>query len=173
MPEEQETPTATAQDGPIAYPPSLVLRLQGCDVIELDLARRLLYECGFRQRREGDDVLLFAPAEGEAVSRTKPFYARADEAPADSACGSLYVDEGFYSDTLRADGTRGYNSPWAEMVDMTSLLGTLVRVFEPGAEVKPSPYIGRGKSGHFMMAQYVKILVEGDQAKHPSVRIER
>lgn len=159
---------AVEPERPDPAPPPFVFKLGHADVVDYHLARQLLYRLEFRCRREGDELLIFAPGE-----RFFGLYAKPDECPSGAEVARLFVDEGSFSDTLRSDMTVGYNEPWTELVDMTSLLAALASHFEPTFPVEPSPYIGRGRSRQHYLVQHVKALVEGDQSKHPRVQFVR
>jgi hypothetical protein len=160
-------------DAPIILP-ELLFGFQGCDVVELELARRVLYLCGFRARREVDNLLVFPPKLERDLSlkgRITPFYAPGKEdCRAEDAVGELFIDEGIYSDTLRSDLSRGYNNLWSELVIVEGLAQVLQSYFHPETKIIPSPYMGHGATRNHYAAQYVEALVSGDQNKHPRVR---
>jgi hypothetical protein len=141
----------------------------GADVIEVGCAKQFAYRLGLKQRREGENLLLFRSK--DADGEYSPFYAPAVSYAGgkvylkEEALVSLYVDEGVYQDVLVAD-EYGKTSmfrgtvPWCEYVDFGSFTSFLVKLLAPGFEAEQSPYIGRGFTQQHYAEQYAKALAE-------------
>jgi hypothetical protein len=137
------------------------IKLHGrADVVEYNLARKILWLAGYGVRREADHLMVYEQQE------TSSLYVRADTTQ--PLCMQLFVDEGRQSDVLYMDGSAHINSPWEELVDFTNVLSLLVNRYAPQAKVIGSPYMGRGMSGRFMQEQYMQILkgLDGNFTKH-------
>lgn len=134
------------------------------NVIEARTARFICAKMGFHMRRDGDYLHVYEPVKG------LPVYMSEANAESHGArlLTSLYVDEGLQEHVLytvcdeQANVTgfvqRYMNHRCDEMVDATVLIGAIVEHVMPDAELKDSPYIGRGRSKRHYLAQYAKLL---------------
>ena len=129
------------------------------DVIEYGLAREVLHRCGYGAVREGDYLKVYAHSVGSSL-----YVNEKDRDECEWRC-DIYVDEGFQHDCLTSDGLTGMNKPWMEMCSMNKILMLLIDRFDPGRELEPSPYIGRGWSARHYHEQYVCAIDElGDDS---------
>ena len=93
-------------------------------VVTVEYAREIIWKLGLRARRDGDYLMVFHPEPGDE-SPGKTLYIKPDEET--GQVSQLYVDEGYYSDTLTLDGELlGVNRPWHELVDYEGLLRIIV-----------------------------------------------
>lgn len=147
----------------------ITVRLGHADVIDYELAREILYRAElFAQRRDGDNLLVFKKNE----KHSSGFYARPEDYSKDDSLEWLFIDEGFQSDVLKPNGEIGVNDPWAELVDLTSLLGVFVRTFHSDIPMQHKSFIGRGFQQQWNFEQYCKVLLGAPKDRHPHVIFE-
>ena len=156
----------------------LRIPLVGPDVVELTLARQVIYRLGgLVQRREGDSLLVFRDRTGPETYQG--FYAKREPYPVESCLISLYIDEGSFSDVLAArderDGTRveRWNWPWEELVDHNDLLNLIRLVSIPEARLEPNRFIGRGFRQQHLRGELVRVLTGLDLGNDYIELVER
>ena len=125
-------------------------------VVEISVAREILYRAGFCVRREGDFIIVFDNGEENL------FYAR--EHIGEREFGQLYCDEGYYSNCLQYNAKGELNAemhskPWQEVVDWRTLLQLLVNKFAPDAKIKEPITTGRASREIHYISEFVNLLI--------------
>lgn len=121
--------------------------------IELTLAKQLLFICGYALHRKNADILLAFPQEQE-----NHIYNEDD-------AYSLYVDEGFWSDTLAYDcappgvkTVKRINFIWEEVVSSSNVLGLMCKKLVPDFKPEWPDCIGHNRRERELFAQYYEAL---------------
>ena len=140
-----------------------ILMLCFSSVVEIGVAREILYKIGYGARRDGDYLVVY-PGRPDYC-----FYIKEGNDETFAPVSRMYVDEGTHSDTMNrknmfspgsttAWGTM--NEPWEELVDATELARVLAKFLEPDRVYEDTGAMGRGTRTRFYQAQYAKVLTE-------------
>lgn len=137
-----------------------VLLLCTASVVEYNVAREVIYRCGYGARREGDNLVVLS----EQTSRS--LYVKPNQEGV-TEVGRLYVDEGTYDGCLNGDIVNGttpipvssnMNRPWEELVDATNLARLVCRCIAPAHVYKDHGLMGRGSGKRAMQEQYLEVM---------------
>lgn len=135
-----------------------VLLLCTASVVEYNVAREVLFRCGYGARREGDNLVILSESHSRSLYTAK-------DAPGVTEIGSLYVDEGTYDDCLNqlfisaVPGSRMMmNRPWEELVDATDLARLVCRAIAPDHTYEATNLFGRGAHKRAMQVQYAAVM---------------
>lgn len=118
-------------------------------VVEIGLARQLLYLVGYGVTREEDNLVIYPETE------TYSLYIEPTQTN-QKTVGRLFVNEGNFSSCLYSNHLGIRNNPWDELVDFQSLLWYLLRKINPEYIPEPSPFHGRGRTQCHTIDQHIK-----------------
>lgn len=136
-----------------------VLLLCTVSVVEISLAREIIYRCGRGARREPNHLVVFSEL------TTGSLYVRADDISV-TEVARLYVDEGRYEGCLNPSLLNGSglspafnpNRAWEELIDATDLARLVCDAVAPDHVYKDTGLIGRGSHKRGMQAQYLEVM---------------
>lgn len=117
-------------------------------VVEIGLARSMLYLCGYGIAREPNNLVIYPERENNSLYIDK---AKTEQ----RVIGRLFVDEGFFSYCLYETHLGTHSKPWDELVDFQSLLWFIIKAINPNYKPEPSPYMGRGRSQQHAIDQHI------------------
>ena len=147
---------------------------KNASVVELTAARKILFMLNYRMRLDSTDVdkMMLFKAKCEKGNDKYFEYAcyaapknRSDDTdkyPKRDRVGSLYIDEGTFSSTLRVDGTLSTSDTWDQLVDFRELLMYITRALLPEVKHPQSGAIGRGRYQQELISGYYELLKDNE-----------
>lgn len=135
-----------------------VLLLCTASVVEIGIAREIIYRIGRGARREPNHLVVLTEQRNYSL-----YVNPKDDSVKELA--RLYVDEGRHDDCLNPTfvyGPAGLvmmpNRSWEEMVDATELARLVCDVVDPDHAYTPTGLSGRGSHKRAMQAQYLEVM---------------
>lgn len=133
------------------------------DMVEVGLARKIIYLMGYKCRRKDDNLLVFDAHKGNDGFG---FYAIKGIYPDEAATFSLFVDEGYYTDILMDEFDdnsvlRIHNDrapPWMEMVSWGAFVNLMYLRYASNVKIDELNFTGSNARTRHYTAEYIKAL---------------